>query len=225
VHKNFESVTTWTNISKHLSSFRKLTVFAPRLFFNRMFYAWKTATFSHYCWVCFVFMMCKYACIYMYSDTVNIIFRFFKTLYFSSCLFSMIFTWNFWFYFQVIFWENLVSLSQLFTPVTLPVTVSTLYWTFPVLSLHHPLAHFSRGWPFTSVQFWVWTSFLFHHFCCFPSMFHYYSLHLFYLSFLSHWLCLSSRDFPNGIMIFWNDATELISTWLPCSLCFMRKVS
>ena len=191
-----------------------------------MFYVWKTASFSHYCWVCFVFMMCKSACVYMYTDTVNISFRFFKTFYFSSCLFSMTFTWRFPFYFQVIFWENLVSLSQLFTPVTLPVTVSTLYWTFPVLlSLHHPLAHFLRRWPFTFVQFWIWTSFLLHHFCCFPPMFHYYSLHLFYLSFLSHWLCLSSRDFPNCIMIFWNDATELISTWLSCSLCFLRNVS
>ena len=74
-------------------------------------------------------------------------------------------------------------------------------------------------------NFWIWTSFLFHHFCCFPPMFHHRSLHLFYLSFLSHWLCLFSRDFPNGIMIFWDDGTELISTWLPCSLCFPRNVS
>ena len=140
-----------------------------------MFYVWKTASFSHYCWVCFVFMMCKSACVYMYTDTVNISFRFFKTFYFSSCLFSMTFTWRFPFYFQVIFWENLVSLSQLFTPVTLPVTVSTLYWTFPVLlSLHHPLAHFLRGWPLTSLQFLDMNLFLISSFLlfspCVPSL-------------------------------------------------------
>ena len=140
-----------------------------------MFCAWKTATFNHYCWVCFVFMMCKSACIHMYTDTVNISFRFIKTFYFSSCLFSMILSWNFLFYFQVIFWENLVSLSQLFTPVTLPVTVSTLYWTFPVLlSLHHPLAHFLRGWPLTSLQFLDMNLFLISSFLlfspCVPSL-------------------------------------------------------
>ena len=59
---------------------------------------------------------------------------------------------------------------------------------------------------------------------CFP-MFCPCSLRLFYLSFLSHWLCLSSRDFPNGIMIFWDDGTELISTRLPCSPCLLRNVS
>ena len=69
--------------------------------------------------------------------------------------------------------------------------------------------------------------FLFHHFhfFFFPNMFHLYSLHLFYLSFLSHWLCLFSRDSPNGIRIFWDEGTELISTWLPCSLCFLGNVS
>ena len=55
----------------------------------------------------------------MYTDTVNISFRFFKAFYFSSCLFSMTFTWWFPLYSQMIFWENLVSLSQPFTPVTL----------------------------------------------------------------------------------------------------------
>lgn len=75
-------------------------------------------------------------------------------------------------------------------------------------------------------SFWIW-SFLISPFpfFFFPNMFHLYSLHLFYLSFLSHWLCLFSRDSPNGIRIFWDEGTELISTWLPCSLCFLGNVS
>ena len=99
-------------------------------------------------------------------------------------------------------------------------TVLNIPW-----SLHHPLAHFSHGWPFTSDQFLDINLFLIHHFCCFPPMFHHNSLRLFYLSFLSLWLYLSSRDFPNGIMIFWDDGTELMSTWLPCSPCFLSNVS
>lgn len=74
-------------------------------------------------------------------------------------------------------------------------------------------------------SFWIWSSFLFHHFCCFFPYVCHCSLHLFYLSSLSHWLYLSSNHFPNGILIFWDEGTELISTWLPCSLCFLRNVS
>ena len=93
-----------------------------------------------------------------------------------------------------------------------------------LLSLQHPLAHFSRGWPFTSGQFWDMNLFLISSFLLFspyvPSL-----LIASFLPFLLVTLALFSRDFPNAIMIFWDDGIGLISKWLPCSPCFLRSVS
>ena len=92
-----------------------------------------------------------------------------------------------------------------------------------LLSLQHPLAHFSRGWPFTSGQFWDMNLFLISSFLLFspyvPPL-----LIASFLPFLLVTLALSVfQRLLNGIMIFWDDGTELISTWLSCPPCFLSN--
>lgn len=165
-------------------------------------------------------------CVSVHLDSINITFGLFKIFYFYSCLFSMVFTWNFQFYFQVIFWKNLVSFWQLFTPVILPVTASTLSWLFPALfSLRPPLAHFSPGCPFFSIQFLDVTlfliSFLLLLFPYVPSL-----LIASFFPFPSYnigFVCLSETCHI-CIMIFWDEEIELTSKCLPFSICFLRNI-
>ena len=216
--KNFESVTTeliFLNIFLHLENWLCLPFLK-----NRMFYVWKTAAFSHYCLVCFMFMMCKPACVFMYTDTVNISFSVQNILFFFMFLFHYIHMML-----STLFPGDLLKkLGKFITTLYSNNSSSDCFHT--VLNIPCPIIMPSIGSLFT------WMAI---HFCpvfgydplsyftisiVFSPMFHHCSLHLFYLSFLSYWLCISSSDFPNGIMILWDDGTELISTWLPCSLVF-----
>ena len=63
--------------------------------------------------------MCICECVSVYLDSVNITFGFFKIFHFSSCLFSMVFTWSFPFYFPDDLWKKLGKFVITFSPVTL----------------------------------------------------------------------------------------------------------
>lgn len=162
----------------------------------------------------------------MHPDTVNITFGFFKICYFSSCLFSIVFKWNFPFYFSGELQKNLGKfLTIQFNNSS--NNCSMLSWTSPAfLSLCHPLTHFVLEVYPSQTHFWLWISFLFHSFhCCFP-MVHHCLLHLLvpFLSYYIGFVCLPETC-QTYIIIFWDEGIGLTSTWLWLSVCFLKNVS
>lgn len=107
-------------------------------------------------------------CVSVYLESVDITFGFFKIFHFSSCLYSMVFTWSFPFYFPGDLRKRLgkfVTLHSSNSSIACFHVVLNIFWPFISLTFHLAV-HSPPG------NFRIWASFLFHSFhCCLP-MFH-----------------------------------------------------
>ena len=157
-------------------------------------------------------------CVSVYLESVNITFGFFKIFHFSLCLYSMVFTWSFPFYFPGDLRKRLgkfVTLHSSNSSIACFHVVLNISWPFIWLTFH--LAVHSPG------NFRIWASFLFHSFhCCFP-MFHHCSLYFFHFHPITLPLSVCPR-LVKLVLIFWDKVIGLPSTWFTI-LCFLKNVS
>lgn len=142
-------------------------------------------------------------CVSVYLESVNITFGFFKIFHFSLCLYSMVFTWRFPFYFPGDLRERLgkfVTLHSSNSSIACFHVVLNISWPFIWLTFH--LAVHSPG----NLGYEPLCYFILFIAISLCSIIAHYT---FSISIISYCLCLSAQDLPN---LFWFSEIK----WLDC---------